>query len=99
MAKLADKIRRTIGRIPPGRLFDFRPFVHYADGSGLGVVIFRLVKNGTLKKIAKGVYYRPSRRKGQLREPTAEQILDFLTRRGRTILRYESGESLWYKRG
>lgn len=56
---LANKIKEHINRSKYGTVFVSVDFAEYADKSRIGVVLSRLESDGVIRRILRGVYYKP----------------------------------------
>lgn len=97
---LASQIRAQIKKIPEGKTFG------YADLSitkerylAAAKALERLQTEGLIKKISKGVFYKPKQTVfGELRPDYGEQLRPYLFENGKRIA-YETGLSLYNRMG
>jgi uncharacterized protein YlbG (UPF0298 family) len=97
---LTDQIKRTINKIPEGKTFryvdlpiDKEAFVSAAK------VLERLQKDSYIKKLSKGVFYKPKKTLfGELKPDYSEQLKPFLLE-GEKRIGYETGLALYNRLG
>ncbi len=56
---LANRIKEQINRSKYGTVFVSVDFAEYADKSRIGVILSRLEADGMIRRILRGVYYKP----------------------------------------
>lgn len=56
---LANRIKEKINRSKHGTVFVSVDFAEYADKSRIGVILSRLEADGVIRRILRGVYYKP----------------------------------------
>lgn len=97
---LTDQIKRTINKIPDGKTFrysdlpiDKEAFISAAK------VLERLQKDSYIKKLSKGVFYKPKKTLfGELKPDYSEQLKVFLFE-GEKRIGYETGLTLYNRLG
>jgi ribosomal protein S19E (S16A) len=80
--RLATEIGQRISALPPGRLLLASDFVDLGSSEAIRLTLFRLEKQGAIKRVAQGMYVRPVIHPllGPLL-PTAEEVADAIIRR------------------
>ena len=94
--KLSEKIRTKIDKLPKGKTFGYTDLgIGKKDYLTAAKVIERLQKKGIIKKISKGVFYKPEQTVfGELKPDTNEQLKKYLFKNGKRIA-YITGLSLY----
>ncbi|MEQ4923012.1 hypothetical protein [Proteus hauseri] len=60
--KIKPLVEKEINRFEPGKIFTYRDLTPYLSSPETTVkAISRLVKNGDIKRFAKGQFYRPKK--------------------------------------
>jgi predicted transcriptional regulator of viral defense system len=98
--KVAEQIRKTIERIPESEPFGYADLgIKQADFVSAAKALERLQKQGTIKKLAKGMFYIPRKTIFGELGPDSNSILErYLFEDGKRIA-YETGFSLYNKLG
>lgn len=98
--KLAEQIRTRIKRLPQEKLFGYADLgIDKADYQTAAKAMERLQKKGSIKKISKGVFYKPEQTVfGELKPDYTEQLNQYLFKDGKRIA-YETGFSLYNQLG
>jgi predicted transcriptional regulator of viral defense system len=98
--KVAEQIRNTIGRIPESQPFGYADLgIKAADFYSAAKALERLQKNGTIKKVSKGVFYIPRKTIFGELGPDSNEILNrYLFEDGKRVA-YETGYSLYNRLG
>lgn len=97
---LATQIRNRIKRFPAGKTFGYDD-LHIAkeDYVAAAKTLGRLQKTGLIKKISKGIFYKPEQTVfGDLKPDYQEQLRPYLFENGKRIA-YETGVSLYRRLG
>jgi len=94
--KVAEKIRNSIDRIPESQPFGYADLgIGAADFYSAAKALERLQKNGTIKKVSKGVFYIPRKTVFGELGPDSNAILErYLFEDGKRVA-YETGFSLY----
>lgn len=97
---LATQIRNTIKKLPKGKSFGYADLrIAKEDYVTAAKALERLQKEGFIKKISKGVFYKPEQTVfGELQPDYNEQLRPFLFENGKRIA-YETGTSLYKRLG
>ncbi len=94
--KIAEQIRNTINQLPQDKTFGY-------DDLGIGQATYqtaakaleRLQKKGVIKKMSKGIFYKPIKSVlGELKPDENEQLKPYLFKNGKRIA-YITGASLY----
>jgi len=98
--KLTQNIRNKIKELPEGRTFGYADLgIAGEDYQSAAKVMERLQTKGILKKISKGVFYKPEQTDfGVLKPDYSEQLRPYLFENGKRIA-YETGFSLYNRLG
>lgn len=98
--KVAEQIRKTIKSIPESVPFGYADLgIEATDFFSAAKALERLQKNGTIKKVSKGVFYIPRKTIfGELGPDNNEILKRYLFEDGKRIA-YETGFSLYNKLG
>lgn len=98
--KLTQNIKNKIKKLPAGRTFGYADLgIAGEDYQTAAKVMERLQKNGNVKKISKGVFYKPEQTVfGELKPDYNEQLRRYLFEDGKRIA-YETGFSLYNRLG
>ncbi len=98
--KLAEEIRITINRLPKGKTFGYADLgIAKKDYLTAAKVMERLLKKGVIKKISKGVFYKPEQTVfGELKPDYNDRLKRYLFKNGKRIA-YETGVSLYNRLG
>ena len=97
---LAMQIRNRIKQLPKGKTFGYDD-LHIAKEkyTTAAKALERLQKSGTIKKVSKGVFYKPEQTVfGELKPNESEQLRLYLFENGKRIA-YETGVSLFRRFG
>lgn len=97
---LAAQIRNKIKKQTEGKTFGYADLgITKTDYQNAAKVLERMQKNGTIKKISKGVFYKPEQTVfGELQPDYSEQLRPYLFENGKRIA-YETGASLYNQLG
>jgi predicted transcriptional regulator of viral defense system len=97
---LAAQIRDRIKKQAEGKTFGYADLdISKTDYQNAAKVLERLQKNGVIKKISKGVFYKPEQTVfGELQPDYSEQLRPYLFENGKRIA-YETGPSLYNRLG
>ena len=97
---LAAQIREKIKKQAEGKTFGYADLgISKTDYQNAAKVLERLQKNGDIKKISKGVFYKPEQTVfGELQPDYSEQLRPYLFENGKRIA-YETGPSLYNRLG
>lgn len=98
--KVAEQIRNTIERIPESQPFGYADLgIEAADFYSAAKALERLQKNGTIKKVSKGLFYIPRKTIFGDLGPDSNEILErYLFEDGKRVA-YETGYSLYNRLG
>ncbi|PKP41305.1 MAG: hypothetical protein CVT95_12890 [Bacteroidetes bacterium HGW-Bacteroidetes-12] len=98
--KVAEQIRKTIKRIPESQPFGYVDLgIETNDFFSAAKALERLQKNGTIKKVSKGVFYIPRKTIfGELGADSNGILERYLFKEGKRIA-YETGFSLYNRLG
>lgn len=97
---IATQIASSINLIPEGKTFGYSQLnIAQQDFTTAAKAIERLYKKGVIKKLSKGVFYRPKQSIfGELRPSESEILKDFLYEDGKRIA-YVTGSYLYNRLG
>ena len=97
---LASEIRKRIMQLPEGKTFGYDDLRIARDGySAAAKAIERLQKEGLIKKVSKGVFYKPEQTVfGELKPDYSELLRPYLFENGKRVA-YETGPSLYNRLG
>lgn len=97
---LAAQIRNKIKKLPEGKSFGYANLgIAKTDYQNAAKVLERMQKNGAIKKLSKGVFYKPEKTVfGELQPDYSEQLRPYLFENGKRIA-YETGTSLYNRLG
>lgn len=98
--KLAEQIRTQIGSLPKGKSFGYADLgIDKANYQTAAKVLERMQKKESIKKISKGVFYKPEQTVfGDLMPDYNDQLKQYLFKNGKRIA-YETGFSLYNQLG
>lgn len=98
--KLTQNIRNKIKELPEGKTFGYADLgIAAEDYQTAAKVMERLQSKGIVKKISKGVFYKPKQTVfGELKPDYNEQLRTYLFENGKRIA-YETGFSLYNRLG
>lgn len=97
---LATEIRKQIKQLPEGKTFGYDD-LHIAknDYTTAAKALERLQKEGLIKKVSKGVFYKPEQTVfGELKPDYSELLRPYLFENGKRVA-YETGTSLYNRLG
>ncbi len=94
--KLTEKIRTQIKKLPEGKPFGYADLgISKEDYVSSAKVIERLQKQGAIRKLSKGVFYKPEKTAfGELKPDYNEQLRPYLFENGKRIA-YITGTHLY----
>ena len=97
---LATQIRNRIKQFPEGKTFGYDDLrIAKEDYTTAAKALERLQKTGLIKKVSKGVFYKPEQTVfGELQPDYSEQLRPYLFENGKRIA-YETGVSLYRRLG
>jgi hypothetical protein len=97
---LATEIRKRIKQLPEGKTFGYDDLrIAKEDYTTAAKALERLQKEGFIKKISKGVFYKPEQTVfGELKPDYSELLRPYLFENGKRIA-YETGTSLYNRMG
>lgn len=97
---LAAQIRDRIKKQAEGKTFGYADLgITKTEYQNAAKVLERMQKNGAIKKISKGVFYKPEQTVfGELQPDYSEQMRPYLFENGKRIA-YETGASLYNRLG
>ena len=97
---LTTQIRNRIKQFPEGKTFGYDDLrIAKEDYTTASKTLERLQKSGLIKKVSKGVFYRPKQTVfGELQPDYSEQLRPYLFENGKRIA-YETGVSLYRRLG
>ncbi len=98
--KLIEQIRTNIEKLPRGKSFGYADLgISKTDYQTAAKALERLQKKGSIKKISKGVFYKPEQTVfGELKPDYNDQLKQYLFKNGKRIA-YETGFSLYNRLG
>lgn len=98
--KLATQIRNRIKQMPEGKTFGYDELrIAKEEYSTAAKALERLQKEGFIKKVSKGVFYKPEKTVfGELKPDYSELLRPYLFENGKRVA-YETGTSLYNKLG
>lgn len=98
--KLTEQIRIKIKKQPKGKTFGYADLgIVKEDYQTAAKVLERLQKKGVIKKISKGLFYKPEQTVfGELKPNYSDQLNQYLFKNGKRIA-YETGTSLYNRLG
>jgi len=98
--KVAEQIRKTIIKIPEGKTFGYADLgIAKEDFQTAAKALERLQEKGVIKKLSKGIFYKPEQTVfGELQPDYSEQLRPYLFENGKRIA-YETGYSLYNRMG
>ncbi len=93
---LTSQIRMKIKKYPEGKTFGYSDLlIAKEDYVTAAKVLERLQKEGLIKKMSKGIFYKPKQTVfGELKPDYAEQLHPYLFEKGKRVA-YETGNSLY----
>jgi hypothetical protein len=94
--KVAEQIRKTITQLPKDKTFGYADLgIAKEDYQTSAKALERLQKEGLIKKMSKGIFYKPIKTVfGDLQPDDSEQLKPYLFKNGKRIA-YITGESLY----
>lgn len=94
--KVAEQIRKTINKLPKDKTFGYADLgIGKEDYLTSAKALERLQKEGLIKKMSKGIFYKPVKTVfGDLQPDDSEQLKPYLFKNGKRIA-YITGESLY----
>ncbi|MFM7429131.1 MAG: DUF6088 family protein [Flammeovirgaceae bacterium] len=97
---LAAEIRKRINQLPEGKTFGYASLrISRADYTTAAKALERLQKEGLIKKVSKGLFYKPEQTVfGELKPDYAELLRPYLFENGKRVA-YETGPSLYNRLG
>jgi len=97
---LATDIRMRIKNLPEGKTFGYNNLrIAREDYTTAAKALERLQKEGVIKKVSKGVFYKPEQTVfGELKPDYSELLRSYLFENGKRIA-YETGTSLYNRMG
>lgn len=97
---LATEIRNRINQLPVGRTFGYEDLCLAKDDyTTAAKALERLQKEGLIKKVSKGVFYKPEQTVfGELKPDYSELLRPYLFENGKRVA-YETGTSLYNRLG
>ncbi len=97
---LASQIQAKIKKLPKGKTFGYADLgIAKEDFQTAAKSLERLQKEGVIKKLSKGVFYKPEQTVfGELQPDYSEQLRPYLFENGKRIA-YETGYSLYNRMG
>lgn len=97
---LATQIRNRIKQLPEGKTFGYDDLrIAREDYTTAAKVLERLQKEGLIKKVSKGVFYKPEQTVfGELKPVYSELLRPYLFENGKRVA-YETGASLYNRLG
>ena len=98
--KLAEQIRTWLIRIPEGKTFGYADLdIVKTEYTTAAKALERMQKEGIIKKVSKGLFYKPEQTVfGELKPDYQEQLRPYLFEKGKRIA-YETGFSLYNRMG
>lgn len=97
---LATEMRKRIQQLPEGQTFGYDDLrIAKEDYTTAAKVLERLQKEGLIKKVSKGVFYKPEQTVfGELKPDYGELLRPYLFENGKRVA-YETGTSLYNRLG
>lgn len=97
---LATDIRMQLKKLPEGKTFGYNNLrIAREDYTTAAKALERLQKQGVIKKVSKGVFYKPEQTVfGELKPDYSELLRSYLFENGKRIA-YETGTSLYNRMG
>jgi hypothetical protein len=97
---LATEIRKRIKQLPEGKTFGYDDLrIAKEDYATAAKALERLQKQGVIKKVSKGVFYKPEQTVfGELKPDYSELLRPYLFENGKRVA-YETGTSLYNRLG
>jgi hypothetical protein len=97
---LATEIRKQIQQLPEGKTFGYDDLrIAKEDYTTAAKALERLQKEGLIKKVSKGVFYKPEQTVfGELKPDYSELLRPYLFENGKRVA-YETGTSLYNRMG
>jgi hypothetical protein len=94
--KVAERIRKTIVALPEDKTFGYADLgIAKEDYQTSAKALERLQKQGLIKKMSKGIFYKPIKTVfGDLQPDDSEQLKPYLFKNGKRIA-YITGESIY----
>jgi hypothetical protein len=98
--KLSERVRTRIRKFPEGKTFGYSDLgIAKEEYQTAAKVLERLHSKNIIKKISKGVFYKPEKSVfGELQPDYSEQLRAYLYKNGKRIA-YETGFSLYNRMG
>src|SRR6478735_10586684 len=93
---IAESVKSKVNKIEPGVVFSYTSFkLDDTDKMSMANTLSRMVRKGTIVRVAKGKYYKPKQSTfGQLRA-SERQIIDAVTIRKGERIGYVTGLSVY----
>ena len=97
---LAAEIRKKINQLPEGKIFGYNDIcITKENYLTAAKALERMQKEGLIKKVSKGVFYKPQQTVfGELEPVYGELLRSYLFENGKRVA-YETGSSLYNKLG
>lgn len=97
---LATEIRKQIKQLPKGKTFGYDDLrIAKNDYTTAAKALERLKKEGLIKKVSKGIFYKPAQTIfGELKPDYGELLRPYLFENGKRVA-YETGTSLYNRMG
>ncbi len=97
---ISTTIKRRIAKFKPGQVFGYRDIPVYQDAPSAAVkAVSRLLKNGDIKRLSKGQFYKPKKGVlGELKPSDSELLKTILYKDGR-LRGYITGTALYNQLG
>jgi hypothetical protein len=97
---LATEIRKRIKQLPEGKTFGYDDLrIAKNDYTTAAKALERLQKEGLIKKVSKGIFYKPEQTVfGELKPDYSELLRPYLFENGKRVA-YETGTSLYNRLG
>jgi hypothetical protein len=88
----AQSIHESVSKLAPGELFCTRHMLHFGTRSSVDVSLWRLVRDGTLVRFARGVFARPPNDEDQ--EPSPRAVAEMKAKAfGKTLVSDHADEA------
>ena len=91
-----EKVVLKIKRILEGEIFTYKDFSFLENENAVALALSRLVKKGLIKRIAKGMYYKPKVSKYGVLKPNENEILKKILKKKKSISRRSMKKSICF---
>lgn len=93
---VAKEVKQKVLSIKEGRVIIYEDFAYLQNFNAVSLILSRLVKDGTLKRLEKGKFFRPKKSKFGTSGPSESEIVEGIIKGGNG---YVSGNVVYNKLG